>query len=87
MFVIFLSCQVRSGVSASSKLLGALSTAEPAEHRRRGLSTLGACDEELEEIAPVLKARQATAEAADEPIFLIKGVRECCYIACHLPAP
>jgi hypothetical protein len=35
----------------------------------------------------VLKARQATAEAADEPIFLIKGVRECCYIACHPPAP
>ena len=51
MFVIFLfvaekvSLEDRSGVSASScvhasKLLGALSIADPVEYRRRGLSTL-----------------------------------------------
>ena len=45
--------------------------------RRRGLSTPGACDEEVEKVK---KPRTPV-------LFLREGVRECYYIACHPPAP
>jgi hypothetical protein len=82
--LIFLSSSERSQFGAAATACahppGVVEVARgisPTADRRRGLSTLGTCDEEVEKVK---KPRTPV-------LFLREGVRECYYIACHPPAP